>query len=126
MGYVYRGTVHDLTAPLVELPEPVRKGRKGPAPFDPSKCGTTAGYKQHRAHNLEQCKACMAACRVYHNDWKARKRNGEPVRKGFRDDACGTYAGYHRHKRHGVPACDPCETANTEYTSAYRLTHRAA
>lgn len=123
MGYQYRGTIHDLTAPLNNLPAPTPKERP---PFDPAYCGTTYGYKQHRKHDQEPCEECRAAVRAYDAEWRARKRNGEILSYGFNNDACGTYAGYHRHKRHNVHVCDPCWEANAKYLADWRSRKGAA
>lgn len=61
-GYIYRG----------DQPEPPRKAhapRSGrprtQAMFDPSKCGTRAGYGQHRRHGQEPCPPCRVANAAY-------------------------------------------------------------
>lgn len=56
-GYIYRG--------IPPSPEPV---------FDPSKCGTPAGYEQHRRHGQERCRNCLDAYNVYRNAWREKKR----------------------------------------------------
>lgn len=110
MAYVYRGTVRDLETPFPE---------DAPAAFDPSKCGTYAGVKQHRKHGTERCRPCKNAENAYHREYRAKRRGGPvPVRE-FRDDRCGTLAGYSRHARHNVPICDPCRAARRAYREEY-------
>lgn len=113
MGYVYRGTIRDVDEPITEpFATPAR------APFDPVKCGTYAGYKQHQNHKNTPCRACKDAASAYQRDLKRRREAGLVVRE-FRDDKCGTLAGYSRHFRLGVPVCDPCLVARAEYRAAY-------
>ena len=113
MGYVYRGTIRDLDEPVDHVAKPRR------APFDPGKCGTNAGYKQHQNHGImPPCQPCRDAVAEYHRDLKARHDAGL-VMRGFRDDKCGTLAGHARHVRHGVPVCDPCEAARAAYRASY-------
>lgn len=126
MGYQYRGKIHDLDAPLADLPAPKPKPATQQPPFDPARCGTPYGYQQHRKRGEKGCEACLAAVRAYDAEWRAKKRNGVLLRTGFNDDACGTYKGYHRHKRHGVPVCDPCWQANADYMADWRAARRAA
>ena len=56
-----------------------RNGRSvlGPSIFQPNKCGTTAGYWQHRRYDIDVCPECRDALRAYKNDWKAKKE-GQP------------------------------------------------
>jgi hypothetical protein len=37
--------------------------------FDPSKCGTRKGYRQHQNHGVEQCSDCKAAHARYMADY---------------------------------------------------------
>lgn len=106
-GYVYKGTVRDVEDPA--QPKPAT------GIFDPAKCGTYAGYRQHQKYHQPTCPECRAV--------KAKKnaeyRGGYKVR-AFNPSACGTRAGYRRHERHNVPACDPCKAAQADYMHDYR------
>ena len=53
-GYVYRGNQPDKTT------KPRQKKE-----FDPSKCGTYAGYRQHTNHGVPHCDRCRAALSEY-------------------------------------------------------------
>jgi hypothetical protein len=103
--YVYRGT---RTEPA---PEPVKKPRHE---FDPDRCGTYAGYKQHQRKQVPSCDDCRKVAADYmRNRYKPKGR--PPVQ-------CGTPNGYVRHKRHNEDPCAPCIR---EYL-AYRRTIWAA
>jgi len=52
MAYVFRGT-------------PDAKPIRSRLVFDPSKCGTRMGYKQHQNHGVPQCDPCKAANNEY-------------------------------------------------------------
>ena len=54
MAYVFRGK-----------PDPKPRNAPRPLVFDPSKCGTRKGYKQHQNHGVPQCDECKAA----HNEY---------------------------------------------------------
>ncbi|QDG61218.1 hypothetical protein [Pseudarthrobacter sp. NIBRBAC000502771] len=119
MGYVYRGTIRDADEPVDEV------SVTGRAPFDPTKCGTNAGYKQHQNHGImPPCQPCRDGADEYRRELKARHGAGLVVRE-FQDDKCGTIAGYSRHIRHGVPVCDPCQAARAEYRAAYYASNAA-
>jgi hypothetical protein len=60
MGYVYRGAAPRLIA----------KGLT----FDPKKCGTYAGYKQHQNHGTEKCSPCKRANSEHVKAFYARKK----------------------------------------------------
>jgi hypothetical protein len=61
-GYVYRGAQPDAPR-KVHAP---RSGRpRVEAVFDPAKCGTRAGYGQHRRHNQDPCLPCKVANAAY-------------------------------------------------------------
>lgn len=42
--------------------------------FDPSKCGTRKGYRQHQNHGIPACQACKGAHNTYMNDRNKRIR----------------------------------------------------
>ncbi|MFP5367479.1 MAG: hypothetical protein ACLGIS_11625 [Actinomycetes bacterium] len=54
MAYVFKGE-----------PEPAPRNKPKPLIFDPSKCGTRKGYKQHQNHGVPTCTACRSA----HNEY---------------------------------------------------------
>lgn len=125
MGYKYRGTIHDLE-PVEPAPAPKAKPKKPRTGlFDPAKCGTHAGYKQHARHNTVACGPCKAANSAYGREYAARRKLG-PIVKGFNPSRCGTYAGYARHRRSDVPACMPCRVAHADYINGYRAARKAA
>jgi hypothetical protein len=124
MAYQYRGAIHDADV-INDLPE--RRESKGeePAIFDPAKCGTTSGHKQHQVLGVPQCEPCLAANRAYHAEYRARRRAGT-IHKGFNPSKCGTYAGYSRHRRSTVAPCDPCLEAFADYMKTFRAQRKAA
>ena len=128
MGYVYRGKIRDVEpttppAPAVTAVPIVRKHRK----FDPTICGTPAGYKQHRRLDEDACDPCKAALAAYSREYRVRVLTGVTVvKKGFSPERCGSYAGYARHKRHDVPVCTLCEVAHADYMDEYRANRKAA
>lgn len=72
MGYQYRGKIRDVSEPA-----PIRPtSTPGPKPrgFDPRKCGTRAGYKQHERHGQKPCAPCTAANTAYTSDYRAARR----------------------------------------------------
>lgn len=72
-GYVYKGK--EPFAP--QAPHAPRSGRpRTKAVFDPSKCGTRAGYVQHRRHGQEPCLPCRVANAAY-SSAHARKKAGK-------------------------------------------------
>lgn len=121
MGYTYRGTVRDVVEEAPQRPVSPWKHK----PFDQSKCGTYAGYKQHQNCGVAPCQPCKDAAAAYQRELKARHAAGL-VKRVFRDDKCGTLAGYSRHKRHNHPVCDDCASARAEYRAAYYEKERAA
>lgn len=112
--------------PVLTLVETPKRGPKPKTPvFNPSRCGTLSGYKQHRQHGQDACAPCKAAMAAYGREYAARvKLSG--VRRGFNPDKCGTRAGYRRHERSDVPTCGPCRAANTDRSNAYRAARKAA
>jgi len=116
MAYVYGGTIRDAATPL---PAPTRP--QNPDSFDPSACGTYAGYARHRKHNIPACQDCKDAMATYSRD---RYQPKKP--RGFRADACGTWAGWHRHRYHGVPICERCKAAAREFQRKSREAKRSA
>lgn len=112
MAYKYRG---DRTLDAAVVEEPARPVR---APFDPAKCGTYAGYRQHHNHDAAPCRPCKDAAAAYQRELKVRRAAGLVVRK-FESDKCGTLAGYSRHVRLNVPLCDECKQARAEYRAGY-------
>ncbi len=122
MGYQYRGTIRDIEEESTPTPAP----RLGV--FDPSKCGTYAGYRQHQKYGLmPACRPCKDAQAAYSRDYIER-RGGRtaPAIREFQPGACGTYAGYARHLRSEVPPCADCHRAWLEYRRAWRSRKRAA
>lgn len=119
MAYVYKGKVRDAADPIPEI-------ISTPGVFNPEKCGSTAGYKQHKDLGVPACDDCRAALSDYHREYRAKRKAGAPVRNGFNPDKCGTYAGYHRHLRSDVPPCDACTVANSDYLHNFREARRAA
>ena len=130
MAYQYRGTIRDVTEPQPEPAKSRPKSKPGPKPrpgiFDPAKCGTYAGYKQHGAYGIEACQPCKDANAASSRSYEARLKAGGVRRhgRGFQPDACGTRAGYCRHQRHKVPACGPCAEASRIYTAEHRAKKR--
>lgn len=61
MGYVFKGK--DKYTPPAK-----------PLTFDPSKCGTRKGYRQHQNHGIYICTACRAANAVYQNAYNEARR----------------------------------------------------
>jgi len=45
---------------------------------DPSKCGTYAGWNQHKTHGTDVCAACREAQRVYMKQWRRRTGRTKP------------------------------------------------
>lgn len=132
MAYKWNGAPELAeVAPVLTIVAPVEppKAKPGPKPkprvFDPDRCGTVPGYKQHRKHHQDACAPCKAAMATYGREYAARvKLNG--VRRGFNPDKCGTRAGYRRHEHSDVPTCGPCRAANSERSNAYRAARKAA
>ena len=71
MSYVYRGD--EPFTP--NAPHAPRSGRpRRDTVFDPSKCGSRAGYAQHRRHDQDPCLPCRVANAAYQRAY-ARKGN---------------------------------------------------
>jgi hypothetical protein len=129
MAYVYKGTQRDLEPVEPYIP---RKGKPGPKPkplvFDPSKCGSQKGYKQHRRHGQEACDPCKAGNAAYHREWtKARQvpKAERPV--GVYDpEFCGSHKGYNRHQRRNTTPCTPCRAGHNEHMREYKASRKAA
>jgi hypothetical protein len=118
-------TVKLTPAPV--KPRPVRAPVARPRVFDPSKCGTHAGYKQHRRYGTDICDACRAANSAYHRAWRAAQPPKDPKPAGtFTPAKCGTPQGYQRHLRAGTMTCVPCRAAHTERHRGYRTAKAAA
>lgn len=114
MGYTYKGTLRD-----VEDPTPIRIQKLDG--FDPSACGTYAGYRRHQKHSVPACQDCKAAMAAY-----TRSRYVPAVPKTFNPDACGTWAGWNRHQYHDVPLCEPCREASRAYQRERRVARKLA
>lgn len=119
MGYQYRGKIHDLDEPATA---PVAPGE-----FDPAKCGTYAGYKQHQKRGVPSCDACRAACAEYRRNWyHAKKKPVQERAEGVYDpEFCGTRNGYERHRRRNTIPCAPCRAGHNDYARDYKA-RRAA
>lgn len=113
MAYQYRGTVRD-----VEEPAPVRVQKLDG--FDPSACGTYAGYRRHQKWGVPACQDCKDAMAAY-----TRSRYVPKPRKVFTPDRCGSWAGWLRHRYHKVTPCEPCREASRVYQKAQRAIRRA-
>lgn len=112
MAYVWKGTVPDVES------EPAVRPRTSTGVFDPAKCGTYAGYRQHQKHGVPSCRDCKDAQASYSRDYEERRKT-EPARtRSFDPSACGTYAGYKRHVRYGVPTCPECREGYRVYKAA--------
>lgn len=122
MGYRYRGTLRDVSEPAPTRTPSTPGPKPKPPVFDPDRCGTYYGYKQHEKFGIEKCQPCKDANAAVSRDYEARLKTGGVRRhgRGFRPDACGTRRGYCRHQRHKVPACAPCAEASRVYTAEYR------
>lgn len=69
MTYVYKGD-EPLTPRKAHKP---RTGRpRTVVVFDPSKCGTRAGYAQHRRHDQDACLQCRVANNAYQRVYAKR------------------------------------------------------
>jgi hypothetical protein len=118
VAYQYRGTTT-----VEEEPEIIH----APGKFNPQKCGTMAGYRQHQKLGIGQCQPCKDACASYARDYYHRRRKtGYTPFVGFDPSACGTYAGWARHRRSDVPPCDACKVAHSDYMFEYRANRKAA
>ena len=113
MAYRYGGNVHDINTPIPSPPRPQKLDG-----FDPSACGTYAGYRRHQDHSVPACQDCKDAMAAYSRGRYQPKR--PPEKRGFNPDACGTWAGWGRHKYYGVEPCEPCREASREYQRLWR------
>ena len=122
MAYVYRGTIRDVKE-INEIPaEPVVPRKQ----FNPEKCGTYAGYRQHKHHKDTPCRECLDAKKAYNRAWEAKRAaEGPAPRPAFNPDKCGTYAGYLRHMRYTTTTCVPCKAAHSKYMADYRAKRKA-
>jgi hypothetical protein len=124
--YIYRGTIHDLDAPILTIaPEPAPSKHFPRTSGCGDATGTTAGYKRHQKAGEEACMPCKRAVAAYAQEYRAKVRNGyryEP--KGFADEKCGTYAGYVQHLRHGIQSCADCRKAQAAYMATYRANRK--
>lgn len=113
-GYQYRGEIRDVT------PEPRQRPAKMTG-FDPSACGTYAGYRRHQKWGVPYCQDCRTAMAAY-----SRDRYQPATPKTFTGEACGTWAGRRQHDYYGVPACEPCKAAARVYQAQWRARKRVA
>jgi hypothetical protein len=114
MAYTYKGTVRDLE-------EDHQPQRQRVGAFDPSKCGTYAGYRAHQTYGVPACQDCKDAQAAYTRDYIERRGGWpQPTTQEFKPGACGTYAGFTRHKRAGDAPCSKCREAYALYMRDYR------
>lgn len=128
MAYKYRGTNHDLDAPVLTIaPEPAPPSKHFPRTNGCGDAtGTPAGYKRHQKAGEDACAPCKRAIAAYAKEYRAKIRSGERfVKKGYSNERCGSYAGYIRHNRHNVPACTPCLAAYSAYMTGWRNRRKA-
>ncbi|QIX48913.1 MULTISPECIES: hypothetical protein [Rhodococcus] len=76
------------------------------------RCGTMAGYADHRKNGTPTCRACKDA----RNDYQRRYRMYGPQKHGIH----GTYGGYKRHLRNRTQPCTECLEAHNEYQQRRR------
>lgn len=111
MAYQYRGKLRGIE------PEP-----------DASKCGTYAGYRQHRRDQEPVCDPCRTAQAEYSRDYhrrtsgKAPEDRITPRRGKGKAGGCGTHAGHAAHRRLGTKPCEPCRLAYNAYKKLRRIT----
>ena len=113
MAYKYRGTNHTIEDLTPSSPRKLDG-------FDPSACGTYAGYRRHQKWDVPACQDCKDAMAAY-----SRDRYVKRPAKTFNPDACGTWTGWQRHRYHDVPMCDGCREASREYQRQYRARRKA-
>jgi hypothetical protein len=112
MSYKYRGTVRDVKEQV-----PTRATKlEG---FDPSACGTYAGYRRHQKHRVPACQDCLEAQSAYSRDYYERTKD-RPRKTVFTPNLCGTYSGYRKHIITSVKPCAACLVAHADYMNAYR------
>lgn len=80
--YRYKGseTITPGAPPVPYAPWGDRKTKpisENLGPFEPDKCGTTAGFSQHRRHGQEQCTRCIKANNEYQRESRAKKKSAE-------------------------------------------------
>lgn len=80
--------------------------------FNPSKCGSTKGYSQHKSYGVPVCRPCQEAARIYERDRKRAKSKTGRTRSPF-PSPCGTPGAYTRHRKLGEPVDDACRAANS-------------
>lgn len=68
--YKYGGTDFTVTEPKARHRPP-----QGPHLFNPSLCGTNAGYHQHNRHGQDRCEPCKQAHRAYDAAYRAKRRS---------------------------------------------------
>lgn len=94
-------------------PRPVEKVQPQLRPDVPAlvidKCGTRAGYRQHKRAGNPACDACLAANAENVREWLSHK----PIEHGTRH-------GYTVHKARGEDACTACLRANAEHQRLLR------
>lgn len=115
-GYIYKGTGHDVIEAEPVRTKPIRE-------FDPSACGTYAGYARHLRYRIPACEDCRDAQRAYD---RTRYRYTKKPKTVFADDACGTWGGYQRHVKFKVTPCEACKQASREYQKQWRDSRKAA
>lgn len=121
MAYVRGARRSSIIKPLPihvpdDAPEPVGSRLSsipGPKPvFDPLKCGTLPGYKQHHRHGQEPCGPCKAV------NAEASRRSRVPKPRVLKP--CGTHAAYTRHIKAGEKPCAPCLAGHAAYEAKNR------
>lgn len=121
MAYTYRGTNRDTLDPT-----PARRPAVGKGEFNPDRCGTYSGYRQHQTHKSPACQPCKDAMAAYSREYYERiggrpkvavksDRKRGPGKNPRNGSGCGTYNGHAAHKRAGTPACEPCKEALRAY-----------
>jgi len=119
MSYKYKGANFEVIDEPLDTPVPAGQ-------FDPYKCGTYAGYRQHQHLGMEACRPCKDAKAKKSAAYYEKVKAGRPVAaRSLDDSACGTRTGYFRHRRVGGPTCDACREAQANYMINYRAGKRA-
>jgi len=119
-GYVYRGTLRDVSEPARE-PEPE-------APAYQGQHGTPSGYNGHRRAGDVGDQIC-APCREARSAKRRERRAAKglkPGRKAIYGTGCGSPAGYTAHLRRDERPCDPCREAYNAMKREYIAGRRAA
>lgn len=109
MGYYEFGGTNFA---VEDEPEPI-------AGFDPSKCGTVAGYKRHKRAEQEACADCLVGNAAYMRArTRARQKPAHERAVGiYNPDLCGGHNGYERHRRQNSIPCTPCREGHTKYAA---------